>query len=68
MMMHAQYCRIESIAGGCHCTNREFIRACHSRLNKLGKSHARREWRHAWIREGIQQLDNARALVRHYRF
>lgn len=59
-MMYAQYCRIESAAGGVACTEREFIRACHGVLSPSGKSHERREWRHEWINEGLDYRIKAR--------
>ena len=63
-MMFAQYCRIESLAGGVSCTPREFIKACHSVLQKRYRFgiHARtvRTGRHAWIRSGLEMRLRAR--------
>jgi hypothetical protein len=35
-MMFAQYCRIETRAGGVCCTPREFIKSAHKCLTKKG--------------------------------
>ena len=61
-MLPAQYCRIETAAGGVGCTHREFIRACHGVLSTKGKSRGSRTWRHEWIREGFTHLENSRRL------
>lgn len=61
-MAYPQYLRLETKAGGVTCTEREFIRACHSVLTARGRSRARRAVRHAWLRVGLQHLDNSRAL------
>ena len=52
-MMFAQYCRIESIAGGVTASTRDFIRAARTRLSAHGKTREAREARHQWIREGL---------------
>lgn len=59
-MTFAQYCRIETAAGGVHCTNREFIRAARALLSTDGKARAQRKARHMWIRDGLDQLESAR--------
>ena len=59
-MQHAQYLRIEALAGGVHCTRRGLIRAARSRLSRAGKSRCNRPWRHDWLRSGLQQLVDAR--------
>ncbi len=60
-MMYAQYCRIESNAGGCTCTAREFVRAAHScLLKRYRRDHTRRTSRHLWLRDGLKQLAEAR--------
>lgn len=61
-MTFAQYCRIESAAGGVHCTNREFIRAARALLSANGKARAQRKARHIWLRDGLDQLESARRL------
>lgn len=53
-MKDAQYIRIERIAGGKSATNREFIRACRTRLNKHGKSRKLRTERQKWIIQGLR--------------
>ena len=58
-MMHSQYCRLESKAGGCLSSNRDFIRACHSVLTKKGRSYAARIRRHIWLRDGLAQKHKA---------
>ena len=50
-MMFAQYCRIESRAGGCHASSRAMIRAARTMLRKSGKARAQRDARHEWLRE-----------------
>ncbi len=52
-MMFAQYCRIETKAGGISATNRAFVRAAHSLLSNRGKSQQMRLMRHRWLREGL---------------
>ena len=63
-MMFSQYCRIETIAGGVTCSRRQFIKAAHSLLAPSSKGHAKRLARHEWLREGLKQHDNARAVYR----
>lgn len=58
-MMFAQYCRIESLAGGVWATKREMIRAAHMMLTPLGKSREQREARHAWLREMLDMHHEA---------
>lgn len=53
-MMFAQYCRIESRAGGCCSTSRAMIRAAHSMITSKGKSRECRESRHAWLRSMLE--------------
>jgi len=60
-MTFAQFCRIETTAGGCLCTHREFIKAAHGLLSTDGKSRFFRDERHAWLREGLQMLDKSAA-------
>ena len=68
IMNYAQYCRIESKAGGASCTVREFVRACHSVLSDAGKGRDKRDLRHEWIRAGLCQRQKARDLIARYRF
>ena len=61
VMMFAQYCRIESKAGGVSCTRREFIRAARTLLTPKGRTCRRtRDARHAWLREGLAMRADAR--------
>ena len=66
-MMYLQYQRIESVAGGITCTPREFVKAAHSKLSKVGKRAEHREARHLWLREGLKYLSDAKGFVRAYR-
>ena len=60
-MMYAQYCRIESKAGGVFCTPREFVRAALSLIKKRSRfSREFREARHQWLREGLDHRLMAR--------
>ena len=61
-MMFAQYCRIESMAGGLSASTREFIRAARTRLNAHGKSREAREARHQWIRAGLAHRTSRRKV------
>lgn len=63
-MMHSQFLRIETAAGGCNCTNMEFIRAAHGVLAPKGKRREIREARHEWLRDGLRQLGNAQITFR----
>lgn len=62
-MFITQYYRVESKAGGVSCTNREFIKAAHTILNKKGKTRAMRDQRHAWLRSGLAHLASARTVA-----
>ena len=61
-MLYSQYERIESIAGGVGASNRQFVRACHTRLNKLAKTRKMRSERHDWIRGGLAHFADAQTL------
>jgi hypothetical protein len=66
-MMYAQYYRLESKAGGVSCSNREFIRACLSVIKKRYRfDHSHRVARHAWLREGLTMLVDARRMALKY--
>ena len=58
-MMFAQYCRIESRAGGVHASPRAMIRAARTMLTKRGKSREQREARHEWLREMLTMHHDA---------
>jgi len=58
-MMHTQYCRIESLAGGVCCTDRQFIRCARTLLSDKGRSRLQRDARHAWLRDGLRQKEDA---------
>lgn len=66
MMPHTQYLRIESEAGGLYASTRTFVRACWKRLGVQGKSHAMRELRHNWIRDGLRQRQDQIDLMKHF--
>ena len=59
-MIYSQYLRIETKAGGVKCTDKQFIKACHSLLSDYGKSRKYRKNRHEWIRAGFNYLNNHR--------
>lgn len=60
-MIFSQYLRIETIAGGCQCTQREFIRAARGRLKKQARiKRAYRQARHEWIRQGLELLNKSK--------
>jgi len=65
-MMFAQYCRIETAAGGVFTTDRQFIRAALAMIKPRSR-YARelRQARHQWLREGLAMLRDARAEYRH---
>ena len=52
-MMYAQYCRIESRAGGVGCSARQFIKAAHTMLKPRALKFECRDARHAWLRDGL---------------
>ena len=66
-MMYSQYCRIETKAGGVRCTDRAFVRACHTKLRASGKTREKRTIRHEWIREGLAIHHNEQDFVRKHR-
>ena len=54
-MMYAQYCRLETKAGGVFATDREFIRACRSSIKRNYRGNrTQRKIRHKWIRSGLE--------------
>lgn len=55
----AQYCRIESIAGGASASPRAIVRAAWTLLSENGRTPAMRHHRHAWLRQVL-------AYHRHY--
>jgi len=59
-MMFAQYCRIESRAGGVSATSREMIREAHKMLKKSGRGRAQRSARHVWLRDMLSMHHDAR--------
>lgn len=61
-MTDAQFLRIETLAGGCACGNRAFIRAARTRLSVEGKSRQSREKRHAWIRSGLAKRRKSKSM------
>ena len=68
-MMFAQYCRIESRAGGVACSEREFIRAALSMIKKRARygkvAREYRTGRHIWLRQGLEMRLKARAEYTH---
>ena len=57
-MQFAQYKRIESKAGGVHCTAKEFVKAAHTCLSLYGKGRQARKNRHEWLRGGFALLNH----------
>jgi hypothetical protein len=66
-MPYSQYCRIEQAAGGIGCTARAFVRAAHSKLKKHARGRLYRDQRHAWLRDGLRHLEEARHDARRMR-
>jgi hypothetical protein len=64
VMTFAQYCRIETAAGGVTCSNRDFIRAARALLSSEGKSRAMRHARRMWLCDGLDRLETARRSFR----
>ena len=61
-MTDAQYMRIEAKAGGIAATPREFVRAAHTLLSNEARHHSKREWRHAWLRDGLALLKTMKRI------
>ncbi|MHC4302433.1 MAG: hypothetical protein ACYS7Y_34675 [Planctomycetota bacterium] len=60
-MMFAQYCRIESKAGGVSASGREMIRAALSLIKPESRySREYRKGRHEWLRQMLVMHDEAR--------
>ena len=63
-MTFAQYLRIETSIGGYGCTDKQFIKACLDYILPQAKHHRLyRAARHAFIRDGLAYLNNARDLA-----
>ena len=63
-MTFTQYLKIENSLGGIGCTNREFIRACLDYILPQARHHyLYRKARHAFIRDGLNYLNNSRRLA-----
>ena len=62
-MTHAQFLRIETLAGGISCTNKQFIKAAHTLLADVSRGRSMRDTRHAWLRDGLSHLQQARSLL-----
>ncbi len=52
-MLHAQFMRIETKAGGIAASNRAFIKAARTLLSEEGRSAKQRDARKAWLRRGL---------------
>ena len=63
MMTFAQYCRIESAAGGCDITPREFVKAARALLHCDAMGYEWRGRRHVWLRAGLAQLARAQTYA-----
>jgi hypothetical protein len=66
-MLYSQYLRLETIAGGVGCTDKQFIAACQTFL-KNKYSREERNDRHAWIRDGLAYLNKSRNMYIKGRF
>jgi len=66
-MTYGQYLRLETMAGGVGCTDKQFIAASHSAI-KNKYSRKERDARHAWIREGLAYLNKSRGQYLGARF
>lgn len=55
-MTFGQYQRIETAAGGIHCTAREFVKAARELIHDEGMGHEYRALRHVWLRSGLHML------------
>ena len=66
-MTYGQYLRLETMAGGVGCTDKQFIAACHSVLkNKFSRDE--RDDRHRFIRNGLEYLNKSRGQYLKARF
>ena len=63
LMLHSQFMRIETRAGGVSCTDREFIKAAHHLLSPEGRSRRQRALRHSWLRDGLELLNQSRNMI-----
>ena len=61
-MIHSQYLRFESEAGGVCATPRELIRVARSHTTPRGKSRELRAARHNWLRSMLAQHSEARGV------
>lgn len=66
-MLYAQYCRIETKAGGVWCSRRQLIRAARTLLAPRSKTRELREARQKWLREALELHHEARELCRTFR-
>tara|TARA_R110002073_G_scaffold266624_1_gene429955 strand:- start:10 stop:303 length:294 start_codon:yes stop_codon:yes gene_type:complete len=63
-MTFAQYLKIETSLGGISCTDKQFIKACLNFILPQAKHHhIYRKARHAFIRDGLDYLNNSRRLA-----
>ena len=63
-MTYSQYLKIETSLGGIGCTDKQFIQACHDYILPQARRHnIYRKARHAFIREGLWCLNEARDLA-----
>ena len=53
-MLDSQFMRIERIAGGVNASNRDIIKAVHTRLNSNAKKRENRKGRHAIISAALK--------------
>ena len=63
-MLHSQFMRIETKAGGIAASNRAFIKAAHTLLSSEGRSSKQRDARKVWLREALALRVEADQLTR----
>jgi hypothetical protein len=62
-MAHSQFIRIVTLAGGERCSDRRFIRSCHTLLKHEAKGRGCRVTRHEWLRGGLRLLWDTQQLT-----
>lgn len=60
---HSQFIRLVTLAGGERCSDRRFIRACHTLLQHEAKGRGCRVVRHEWLRGGLRLLWDTQQLT-----
>jgi hypothetical protein len=63
-MLHSQFTRIETKAGGVAASNRAFIKAARTLLSSNGRSAKQRDARKAWLREALALRVTANKIMK----